>query len=163
LEKQIARENRMERIMEALLVAMLAAGVANGQGDKPKPAKSSKGTGAMKDEATKTITGQCHCGQVKYQAKGAVIKSSYCDCRGCQRATATLKAPFVTVLRADFTITAGKPTEYRCDSKAKCDVNGEWNFCPKCGTQVFWKGHKGKELDIFAGTLHNTALFQPKE
>ena len=121
---------------------------------------SNRETGTQVVGSVQTITGQCHCGHVKYEAQGPVVKCSYCDCRGCQRSTGTLQAPFITVRRADFKVTAGKTTEFRAKSGEKCDCHGVWNFCPKCGTQVFWKGDKGNELDIFAGTLDDTALFK---
>jgi len=107
----------------------------------------------------KSIAGQCHCGHIKYQVQGNIIKSSYCDCLGCQRATGTLKAPFVTVLRKDFMLLSDEPSKFRSDSKAACDVHGEWNFCHKCGTQIFWKADNGDQLDIFAGTLDDTTIF----
>lgn len=59
-----------------------------------------------------TISGQCHCGQVKYESAGPVFKSSYCDCRGCRRATGTLKAPFVTVPRDSLKLAGGPVAEY---------------------------------------------------
>ena len=74
-----------------------------------------------------------------------------------------LKAPFVVVRKATFTVTAGEPARFRSKSKVKCDAHGVWCFCPKCGTQVFWLGDKGNKLDIFAGTLDDTKLFQPKK
>ena len=142
----------------AALVALLAVSVAMGQDDKAKGEP-----GAKKNEAMKPMTGQCHCGHVKYQAQRPVLKCSYCDCRGCQRATGTLKAPFISVRRSAFTIIAGEPSGFRAASGVKCDAHGQWHFCPKCGTQIFWKGHKGNEVDIFAGTLDDTTLFQPKK
>lgn len=145
----------MRNAIGATLVSLLTVGVVGAQREDVKTV-----TDRAKNAFT-PITGQCHCGTVAYRVQGAIIKSSYCDCLGCQRATATLKAPFVTVLRSDFTLTAGKPAQFRSDSGVKCDAHGEWNFCPKCGTQLFWKGHKGKELDIFVGTLHDTTVFQP--
>ena len=69
----------------------------------------------------------------------------------------------MTVLRAGFRLTAGKPSRFRAASGKKCDAHGVWHFCPKCGTQVSWKGDKGNQLDIFAGTLDDTAVFQPKK
>jgi len=141
----------LKKVMGIMLAALLTVGVVMGQSRKTK------------EHAAKPITGQCHCGHVKYRVQGRVIKCSYCDCAGCRRATGTLKAPFVTVRRSDFTITAGEPSCFRSTSKAKCDCHGDWYFCPRCGTQVFWKGHKGNELDIFAGTLDDVTLFQCKE
>lgn len=45
-------------------------------------------------------TGQCHCGQTKYEAQGPAVKSNYCDGRGCQRANGTLKSAILVVRRA---------------------------------------------------------------
>jgi hypothetical protein len=110
-----------------------------------------------------TITGHCHCGGIQYKAEGPIVKTSYCDCPGCQKATGTLQAPFVTVLRGNTEVTAGEPSVFRAKSGDRCDEHGEWLFCPDCGTQVFWRGFRGNELDIFAGTLNDPSVFQPPE
>jgi len=141
----------MRNTLGAALVVFLAASAVSAQDEK------------RKEPAHKLITGQCHCGQIKYQVQGAILRSNTCKCRGCQRATATLEASFVTVLRTAFTVTAGKLTVFRSRSRAKCDAHGEWRFCSKCGTQISWRADQGKELDIFAGTLDDTSLFQPKK
>ena len=109
------------------------------------------------------ITGHCHCGEIRYEAQGPIVKSSYCDCSGCQRATGTLRAPFVTVQKSGFRITEGTPAVYRASSGERCDAHGEWTFCPHCGTQLYWGDPQGSEVDIFAGTLDDTGLFQPDE
>jgi len=107
-----------------------------------------------------TITGRCHCGAIRYDAQYPVVKSSNCTCWGCQKATGTFQAPFVTVKRTGFTITAGEPSRFRANSGDRCDAHGEWFFCSQCGSQVFWKGDGGDDVDIFAGTLDDTGLFQ---
>lgn len=148
----------MRRVIIAVLIATVAVGVTVPKDgvaqSEPAPKAIVKGH---------TITGQCHCGTVKYEAQDPVVKSSTCDCRACQRATGTLQVPFITVQRSSFRITAGETTEFRGTSEAKCDRHGTWHFCPKCGTQLFWKGNKGKELDVFVGTLDDPSLFQPKK
>jgi hypothetical protein len=108
-----------------------------------------------------TITGQCHCGEITYEAHGPIIKSSQCDCAGCRAATGTFAAPFVTVQRANHTITQGKPAVFRAESGEDCDAHGTWHFCTNCGTQLYWLGNEGNELDIFAGTLHDRSLYNP--
>ena len=113
-------------------------------------------------EATaKQITGQCHCGHIRYEARGPIVKSSHCECPGCTRATGTLSAPFVTVLRTGFRIIQGEPSQFRAESGVACDAFGVWHFCSRCGTQVFWKGDQGEELDVFAGTLDDRSLYSP--
>jgi len=121
-----------------------------------------KGAAATPDPA-KPLTGQCHCGQVRFRVEGPVVRCSYCDCRGCQRATGALNAPYVTVPRSGFAITAGAPASFRAASKAKCDCNGVWSFCKDCGAPLFWRADKGTELDILAGTLDDVSVFQVKE
>jgi hypothetical protein len=153
------RQGNMMRLMIAAGLLVLATGCVAVDVKTEENMKM----GAEPVEAGKLISGQCHCGHVKYEAQGPVVKCSYCDCQGCRRATGTLKAPFVTVRRAGFKITAGEATEFRAASGVKCDAHGTWHFCPKCGAHVFWKGNRGSEIDIFAGSLDDAALFQPKD
>lgn len=108
-------------------------------------------------------TGQCHCGGVAYEYHGDIVKSSYCDCRGCQRATGTLKAPFVKVSAESFVLKSGVLSHFRRPSGEMCDAHGEWYFCPTCGTQIYWKPNQGAELDVFAGTLDDASVFRPAE
>ena len=151
-------EDIMKYLIFATLVALLAVGTVIGQEAKPK-------ADIIKTKASVVtrIPGRCHCGAIQYEAQAPIVKSSYCDCRGCQRASGTLQAPFVTVKRAGFKIVAGTPSEYRAPSGEKCDAAGTWHFCAKCGTQIYWQSDQGDELDIFAGTLDDTSLFQPQK
>ena len=70
------------------------------------------------------ITGQCHCGQIKYEAQGPAVEGNYCDCRGCQRATGTMKSAILVVKSAGFKIVAGEPTAFRATKGEKCDKYG---------------------------------------
>jgi len=45
----------------------------------------------------------------------------------------------------------------------KCDEHGEFYYCSKCSSPIYWKGFKGAELDILAGTLDDKEVFKPKE
>lgn len=107
------------------------------------------------------ITGQCHCGEITYEAQGPIIKSSQCDCAACQAATGTFAAPVLTVLRANYSVTKGQPAVFKAESGEDCDAYGTWQFCPNCGTQLYWLGNEGDELDIYAGTLHDKSLHNP--
>jgi hypothetical protein len=109
-----------------------------------------------------TITGHCHCGQIKYAAQEPILKSSTCDCSGCQRATGTFHAPFVTVLRNNFAVTAGQPARFHATAGEGCDAAGAWFFCSQCGTHIYWLADQGRELDIFAGSLDDKSLYQAK-
>lgn len=147
----------MRLIMGAVVMALVIAGVANGQGDTATDRKE-----AAPSVSTNRITGQCHCGQIKYEAQGPIKDSSYCDCRACQRATGGMTSAIVVVPRKGFKILAGEPSSYRAASGVKCDWHGTWYFCPKCGSQLYWQFDEGDTFDVFAGTLDDTKLFQPK-
>lgn len=146
----------MKRMFGVLLVGGLIACTAMTLADNEKQEEPT-----TDQEAAQKISGQCHCGNIKYQATGPIIKSSYCDCRGCQRASGTLKVPYVTFSRSNVKVIEGELSEFKANGGEKCDCHGVWLFCPKCGTQIFWKANKGEELDVFAGTLDDTSLFQP--
>jgi hypothetical protein len=115
------------------------------------------------EQNTKSMTGQCHCGQVTYRVDGPILAQSYCDCRGCQMASGTLKVPFVTVSRDAFAVTGGTLSMFRAEFGTGCDEHGKWGFCPRCGAQLFWDGDGRDKIDIFAGTLDDTSLFTARD
>lgn len=109
------------------------------------------------------ITGRCHCGYIRYEVEGPVIKCSYCDCDGCKKATGALKAPFVTVGKAGFKTTAGEVATFKAQTGDRCDAHGAWHFCQKCGSPIYWANDDSDQMDLFAGSLDYTALFQINE
>ena len=155
------RPEFLSLVSGAIVAALCGCGTSYRSGQDS--AAMSSASPALQEGADKSIAGRCHCGDVTYEAEGPAVKCEYCDCRGCQRATGTFKVPFVSVRREGFKVTAGKPGEFRAKSGVKCDAAGVWHFCPRCGTQVFWKAHRGDEIDIFAGTLDDPSVFQPKK
>ncbi len=155
------RKRRFLGLVGGVIVSVLCGCVTSHPSGQESAATSAEGD-AVQRRADRSIAGRCHCGQIKYEARGPVVRSSYCDCPGCKRATGTLKAPFVTVPSEGFKVTAGDPAQFRAASGEGCDANGTWYFCSRCGTQVFWKGDRGDEIDIFAGTLDDVSIFRPK-
>ncbi len=113
----------------------------------------------MEQTTVQTITGQCHCGAIKYEAQGPILRQGSCNCRACQKATATLTSPNVGVAMDTFKITEGTPAVYRAASGTDCD-SGVWHFCNQCGSQLYWMDAAGTEIAIFAGTLDDISLFQ---
>ena len=147
--------------LKVVPVGALGACIGCAQVDGIRKARLRTRTETPKEATVKSMKGGCHCGQVRYEAPGPVVKCSYCDCGGCRKATGTLKAPFVTVHREGFALAQGETREFQARSGESCDAHGTWHFCPDCGTQIFWRGHQGGELDLFAGTLDDASVFQP--
>jgi hypothetical protein len=114
----------------------------------------------MTKPAKPLITGQCHCGAVKYQSMGPIFRQGECNCRACQRATGTLGSPNVGVKSDTFKVTQGSPAQYKAASNEECDA-GTWNFCVQCGAPLYWQNPDGFEIAILVGSLDDTRLYQP--
>ena len=157
--KRNKKEDTMKALLSTALVAFLSVAAAMGQDSPPRQAKNN----ATQAASTNKITGRCHCGYITYEAGGAQAKSDDCECRGCQRASGSLKAQYIIVAPAAVKITGGEPAEFRAKSGVECDAWGVWQFCPKCGSPVFWKSNRGDQIDIFAGTLDDSRTYKPKK
>jgi hypothetical protein len=88
-----------------------------------------------------TRIAQCHCGQVTITCEGDPDPVVMCSCRSCQRRTG---APFQ--IGAWFPIDA-----VRIDGETRAFVSvrdsgreSTVNFCPNCGTSIWWEGYLGK-------------------
>ena len=94
------------------------------------------------------LTGGCHCGKIRYEARGVPSSETNCHCSDCRR---TSGAPFVawfTLRRPEFRIVAGTPARYASSA------NAERTFCPDCGTQLtFEHVEYPDEIDVTTCSL----------
>ena len=82
------------------------------------------------------ITGGCHCGAIRYEVVGEALIHALCHCHDCRRSAG---APMVgwTMYRADAVkVTQGTPKTY------KSSENVRRQFCPECGTGLFYINEK---------------------
>lgn len=49
---------------------------------------------------TTTVTGGCHCGAVRYDARLKKNEAYYCHCRMCQRSSGSIFATYFNLLQA---------------------------------------------------------------
>jgi hypothetical protein len=72
---------------------------------------------------------------VRYEAAGAPIAVYVCHCRECQKQSASAFGISVSMRRADFRVTRGKPKfwERATDSGGRCNCA----FCPVCGSRLW--------------------------
>ena len=81
------------------------------------------------------VHGECHCGNVAYDAEVDPERVTICHCSDCQRLTGTAYRVSVPTRRSDFTLLKGSPATYvkTGDSGAKrAQV-----FCPNCGSPLY--------------------------
>lgn len=76
-------------------------------------------------------TGGCHCGAIRYEAKGEPLRHSLCHCTDCQRASG---APMVgwAIWPHEHLSISGEPATYASSE------NTRRHFCIQCGTGLFY-------------------------
>jgi hypothetical protein len=106
------------------------------------------------------VDGQCHCGQVSYEAEIDPDRISICHCTDCQMLTGS---PYrVTVIcSAEHVRLTGKPPK----TYAKTGDNGRprfQHFCGECGAPLFTSGEGGQDdWGIRWGSIRQRAKLRP--
>ena len=90
---------------------------------------------------TKTYTGGCHCGKVRYEVTMSLDRIISCNCSICSK-TGTLLA-FVPADQFELLSGEGDLTDYQFNKKQIHHL-----FCSTCGVRSFarGKGPDGKEM-----------------
>jgi hypothetical protein len=104
------------------------------------------------------LTGGCHCGYVRYSAKGTPSQETNCHCSLCRRTTGAAFVSWFTVKPSEFSLTSGQPARYASSAKA------ERTFCPRCGTQLtFRHADFPEEIDVTICSLDDPERVPPKD
>lgn len=108
---------------------------------------------------TKTITGGCQCGAVRYESAAEPVISVICHCRQCQRASGAAGNPFVGLPKAAVAIT-GEVRYFETTGDSGKPVRR--GFCPTCGSRLFGLADLVPDvIAISAASLDDPAEFQP--
>ena len=102
---------------------------------------------------TKTYTGGCQCGAVRFRVSGELQDSSICHCRMCQKAFGAYYAPLVSVRGAAFEWTRGARKRFRSSNFV------ERGFCGDCGTPLTYEAPDG--MAVAAGAFDDPSLLPP--
>ncbi|HEX2794041.1 MAG TPA: GFA family protein [Croceicoccus sp.] len=103
---------------------------------------------------SKTMTGGCQCGRVRYAARIENDDAYLCHCRMCQKATGGVAAAFVEV-PYDSVMWSGEPDWYASSAVAKRP------FCSRCGTPLGFRFNESKSLDLTVGSFDDPSQFRP--
>jgi hypothetical protein len=102
------------------------------------------------------LTGQCFCGQIKYQASSEPYNKTICHCTMCRGTTGTPCVAWFSVPLDSFRFTSGTPTSFRSSG------HGVRSFCPTCGTQLtFADSRYPDEIDITTCSLAQPEAVPP--
>jgi hypothetical protein len=81
------------------------------------------------------VSGQCHCGDIAYEAEIEPTRAAICHCRDCQRLSGSAFRANVFAPSESFRLLRGEPRQYikTGDSGAK-RVHA---FCGHCGSPIY--------------------------
>ncbi|SFU86243.1 GFA family protein [Pseudoduganella namucuonensis] len=101
-------------------------------------------------------TGGCFCGDLRYEADGAVSHRTNCHCTMCRRVAGAPCVAWFTVARAGFRYTRGAPTRFHSSpGVTRC-------FCPRCGTHLSFEDHRAQgEIDVTTASLDDPEALPP--
>lgn len=78
------------------------------------------------------ITGGCHCGSVRYEARGEPLTHALCHCKDCRRHAGAPMVGWTMYKEGAVTVTRGTLKVYRSSEF------GRRYFCVDCGTGLFY-------------------------
>jgi hypothetical protein len=106
------------------------------------------------------VTGECHCGSVRYEADLDPEQVTICHCADCQMLSGSPYRASVRVLASGFRLLSGELKSYvkTADSGAK----RAHAFCPHCGTPVHSSDPEGATTySLRVGCLDQRAELRP--
>ena len=109
------------------------------------------------------IDGQCHCGNISYEAEVDPATARICHCTDCQVLSGTAFRTVVSAKDENFTLLSGNPKTYI--KTAESGAKREQAFCPDCGTPLYATsvGDGPKILGLRAGCIRQRSDLPPKE
>lgn len=107
----------------------------------------------------KTIQGGCHCGAVRYESSGKVLRFVNCHCPDCRTLSGATFASVLAVESSGFKLVCGEDIihSYRSSpGKQRC-------FCSKCGSHVFARVDTKPEMVLIrAGSIDGDPGVRPQ-
>jgi hypothetical protein len=95
------------------------------------------------------MKGGCHCGAIRYETRGESITHALCYCSDCRRHAGAPMVGWAMFTEGQVSINKGVTKVY------KSSEHGRREFCPDCGTGLFYKNAEMLPgiIDIQTGTL----------
>lgn len=94
------------------------------------------------------LTGQCHCGAIRYEMPDEVLHHALCHCSDCRRHAGAPMVGWAMVPADQFSV-VGNPRVYESSE------HGRRHFCGDCGTGLFYVNEAvfPGMIDVQSGTL----------
>jgi hypothetical protein len=105
------------------------------------------------------LEGGCHCGAVRYEARGEPFEPALCHCVDCRRVSGAPALAWFTVLARDFSYTGAAPARYVSSDRAMRE------FCNRCGAQITFiqNDMAGRQIDVTTASLDAPEAVPPAQ
>ncbi|WP_424134199.1 GFA family protein [Roseomonas chloroacetimidivorans] len=104
------------------------------------------------------LAGGCHCGKLRYEARGTPFHPTICHCVDCRRVAGAPCVAWFSVARNQFRITSGEMRRYASSPRA------ERGFCGDCGTPLTFAAHElPGEIDVTTASLDDPGKVPPAD
>lgn len=108
------------------------------------------------------LSGQCLCGEIKYELAQAPAMTGVCHCKNCQRQAGSAFSTLAAVAKVDFKFNQGAPKLY-IDADTTSGNPVERYFCGDCGSPIYSAlGSQPDSIFLKTGTLDDTSEFAPQ-
>lgn len=110
---------------------------------------------------TKTLTGGCSCGNIRYECSENPIVQLICHCRDCQQSSGSAYAPIVFVPSDRLSFTKAKPKYHEVTTATNRKL--QRSFCSKCGCPVSGRWPDSPLCQILqVSSLDDPSIFTPR-
>lgn len=106
--------------------------------------------------ANTMLTGQCYCGQARYEVEDAFLYAANCHCSQCRRTTGSAFKPFVGIEREKLRLTQGQGALL-----VMGDIDGHDAHCGRCGSLLYSVVRNGAYVHVAMGTLVDAPSIRP--
>ena len=102
------------------------------------------------------ISGQCLCGELRYQIKGKLLRADHCHCSMCRRQHGAAFATYADFEPGSFEWVSGKDLLRIYEMPE----GGGWCFCSQCGSTLAGS-ENGKITSITLGCVNGDPGLKP--
>lgn len=110
---------------------------------------------------SKTYTGGCACGAIRYEISGEPIFSNHCQCRHCQQRSGTGHGSYMSFPNRKSVTLSGEVRQWNIAGDTG-NVKSH-AFCPICGSPAYLTTSAMPDLFIIhVGSLDDPSRYQPQ-
>jgi len=104
------------------------------------------------------LTGECFCGNVRYEADAQAFDETVCHCSFCRRIAGAIAVAWFSIPRSALRFVSGTPVSFQSSARVTR------RFCRDCGTPLtFEMEDRPDEVDVTTCSLEDPETMPPKD